>query len=73
MAAAAPQLFICGHSHVLRIAKDEAHNNMVFINPGAAGNHGFHAIKTLVRFEITGKAIRNLEVIEMGKRGAIPT
>jgi uncharacterized protein len=69
--AQAPDIFICGHSHILRIMKDPALNNMLYINPGAAGNHGFHAIKTLVRFEVTGKEIRNLEVIEIGKRGAL--
>ena len=66
-----PDLFICGHSHILRIIKDPAMNNMVYINPGAAGNHGFHHIKTLVRFNVKKKEIQNLEVIEMGRRGAI--
>lgn len=64
-----PDIFVCGHSHILRIAKDPAFNNMLYINPGAAGNQGFHRTKTLVRFEITGKEIKNLEVIEIGKRG----
>jgi uncharacterized protein len=66
-----PDIFICGHSHILRIQKDVAYKNMLYINPGAAGNHGFHLIKTIVRFEVIGKEIKNLEVIELGKRGAI--
>jgi uncharacterized protein len=66
-----PDLFICGHSHILRIKKDPSYNNMLYLNPGAAGNHGFHAIKTIVRFEINEKRIENMEVVELGKRGAL--
>ena len=66
-----PDIFICGHSHILRIKRDPDHNNMLYLNPGAAGNHGFHHMKTLVRLEITGKEIKNMEVIELGKRGVI--
>lgn len=65
-----PDVFICGHSHILRVKKDPAYN-MLYINPGAAGNHGFHSIKTLIRFEINTKIISKLEVIELGKRGAL--
>jgi len=66
-----PDIFICGHSHILRVKKDPAYKNMLYINPGAAGNHGFHPIKTLLRFEIVDKEIRKMEVVELGKRGAI--
>lgn len=66
-----PDMFICGHSHILRIARDERFNNMLYVNPGAAGNHGFHKIKTLVRFEIENSRIFNMEVIEIGKRGIV--
>jgi putative phosphoesterase len=66
-----PDIFICGHSHILRIKKDPGNKNMLYLNPGAAGNQGFHHVKTLVRFEIEKKEIKNLEVIEIGKRGAI--
>ena len=66
-----PDIFICGHSHILRVKKDPKYNNMLYLNPGAAGNHGFHLIKTLIRFEIVNKEIKNVEVIELGKRGAI--
>lgn len=67
----APNIFICGHSHILRIKKDPAFGNMLYLNPGAAGNHGFHTIKTLVRFEVNETHINNLEVIEIGKRGGL--
>ena len=62
-----PKLFICGHSHILKVMFDEK-NQLLHINPGAAGNHGFHAVKTLVRFSIDKDKISDLEVIELGKR-----
>lgn len=71
LSARIPDIFICGHSHILRIKKDAHYKNMVYLNPGAAGNHGFHSVKTLVRFEISGTEIKNMEVIELGKRGAL--
>lgn len=67
----APEIFICGHSHILRIMKDKNYNNMLYVNPGAAGQHGFHIIKTIVRFDIEQGIPKNMEVIELGKRGAI--
>lgn len=66
-----PDIFICGHSHILRVAKDPAYNGMLYLNPGAAGNQGFHHMKTLMRFEVAGKEISNLEVIELGRRGLV--
>jgi putative phosphoesterase len=66
-----PNLFICGHSHILRIKRDPNFNNMLYVNPGAAGNQGFHSMKTLVRFDISGNAIQNMEVVELGRRGAL--
>lgn len=63
-----PQLFICGHSHILKVQYDKK-NEMLFINPGASGNHGFHHIRTAVRFCIEGKNIKDLEVVELGQRG----
>jgi hypothetical protein len=51
--------------------RDPNLNNMLFLNPGAAGNQGFHAIRTIVRFDVKAKAITNMEVIELGKRGAL--
>lgn len=63
-------LFICGHSHILKIMPDKIHG-LLHINPGAAGYHGFHKVKTLIRFDIEQGKIRNPEVIELGKRGHI--
>jgi putative phosphoesterase len=65
-----PALFICGHSHILKVMRDPKHD-LLHMNPGAAGISGFHKIKTMLRFEINGKEIENLEVIELGLRGAI--
>jgi predicted metal-dependent peptidase len=53
------------------VVKDKTYQNMVYINPGAAGNHGFHHMKTILRFEILNKEIKNMEVIELGKRGKL--
>ncbi|PKR81000.1 YfcE family phosphodiesterase [Brumimicrobium salinarum] len=64
----APQLFICGHSHILLVKFDPKHQ-MLWLNPGACGNHGFHTVKTLLRFDLLSGEIKNLEVIEMGVRG----
>jgi putative phosphoesterase len=66
-----PQLFICGHSHILRVKRDPNFDNMLYVNPGACGNQGFHHIKTIVRFDLHEGKIENMEVIELGKRGAI--
>ncbi len=63
-----PDIFICGHSHILKIIYDKK-LNLLHLNPGAAGNSGFHKVKTLLRFSITGKEIKDMEIIEMGKRG----
>ena len=46
-----PDIFICGHSHILKVMNDKI-NNLLFINPGAAGNHGIHQVKTIVQFII---------------------
>ncbi len=61
-----PDLFISGHSHILKVKPDNKFN-LLHINPGAAGLQGFHQVCTLVRFQITGK-IENLEVVEFPKR-----
>ncbi|MFU8812378.1 MAG: metallophosphoesterase family protein [Balneolaceae bacterium] len=65
-----PDLFICGHSHILKIARDKELNNMLFINPGAAGKQGFQVYRTAVRFDISKGAMHNVEVINLGKLGA---
>lgn len=64
---APPKLFICGHSHILKVQFDKK-LKLLFMNPGAAGNHGFHKVKTMLRFEIDKTEIKNLEIIEI-KRG----
>jgi putative phosphoesterase len=66
-----PHIFICGHSHILRIGPDKEMNNMLYINPGAAGKEGFHKVRTLVKFELKNQKVKNMKVIELGKRGHI--
>ena len=63
-----PDLMICGHSHILKIARDPDNNKMLFMNPGAAGRHGFQVERTIMRFEIENGKIFNVEVIILGKR-----
>ncbi|GAA3571326.1 metallophosphoesterase family protein [Snuella lapsa] len=62
-----PRLFICGHSHILKVMPD-ASLNLLHMNPGAVGKHGFHKTRTMLRFTIDGSKIENLEVIEFNKR-----
>ena len=59
-----PNIFICGHSHILKIMNDKK-NKLLFLNPGAAGNHGVHQVKTIIKFDIDDKEIRNLKIIEL--------
>ncbi|WP_299986367.1 metallophosphoesterase family protein [uncultured Pontibacter sp.] len=63
-----PSLYITGHSHILKIMTDKSLNNLLHINPGAAGRHGFHKVRTMVRFAIDNGQVRDLQVIELGKR-----
>jgi putative phosphoesterase len=58
-----PDIFICGHSHILKVINDKK-LNLLHINPCAIGNQGFHQVRTMVRFQITKGEIINLEVIE---------
>lgn len=62
-----PTLFVCGHSHILKVMFDKKHQ-CLHLNPGAAGNHGFHKQKTLLRFSLAEGAIKDLEIIELGPR-----
>jgi putative phosphoesterase len=62
-----PQLFISGHSHILKVMHDKK-LNLLHMNPGAAGKHGFHQVRTMLRFEIDSGKISNLEVVELAKR-----
>lgn len=66
-----PDIFICGHSHILKVMRDKKYNNMLTINPGAAGIHGFHKMRTVIRFKIEDKKIFDMEVIELGLRGSL--
>ncbi len=65
-----PDLYICGHSHILKVMPDKQ-RGFLHMNPGACGNSGYHRIKTLIRFEINNGKIGNVEVIEIGKRGKL--
>lgn len=67
-----PNLFICGHSHILRVMNDAA-LNVLCMNPGAAGDQGFHHLRTVLRFTLGAGKISNLEAIELGKRGTCET
>lgn len=62
-----PKLFICGHSHILKVQFDKS-LNLLHMNPGACGIYGFHQVRTMLRFEIEGDKIQNLEIIELGKK-----
>jgi uncharacterized protein len=62
-----PKLFICGHSHILKVQFDKK-NNLLHMNPGACGKSGFHQIRTMLRFKIEGERIFELEIIELGKK-----
>ncbi len=62
-----PQLFICGHSHILKVMFDKQYN-LLHMNPGACGKSGFHKVRTMLRFAIEGNQIKDLEVVEIGNR-----
>ena len=65
-----PKILVCGHSHILKVEYDKA-NNLLYLNPGAAGRHGFHKKRTMIRFKINGKEIENMEIIELGNRSKL--
>lgn len=62
-----PKLFISGHSHILKVQFDKK-LNLLHLNPGAVGKHGFHKVRTMLRFTINGSDIKDLEIIELEKR-----
>lgn len=62
-----PQIFICGHSHILKVIYDN-NFNLLHLNPGASGREGFHKVRTALRFNVDGEKIKDLEVIELGLR-----
>lgn len=61
-----PKLFICGHSHILKVMQDKK-NNLLFMNPGAIGKHGFHKVRTMLRFVAEKGKLSGLEVVEMNR------
>lgn len=63
-----PNLLICGHSHILRVMPDKV-NNLLYINPGASGQHGFHTIRTVLKMTITDDKISDMAAVELGRRG----
>lgn len=63
-----PGLFICGHSHILKVMYDEQ-LHCLHMNPGAAGRQGWHTVRTIIRFTIDGSNMKDCEVIELGSRG----
>jgi putative phosphoesterase len=65
-----PDIFICGHSHILKVMYDKS-LNLLYMNPGACGISGFHNVKTFLKFDISGKEIKNLQVVELGPRAAL--
>jgi|GEM_PF-1403815 len=64
LTARPPKLFVSGHSHILKVMYDK-HLGTLHINPGAAGQYGFHKVRTIVRFVIDGTDIKDLEIMEM--------
>ncbi len=64
-----PKLFICGHSHILKVVNDKK-TGLLHINPGAAGRSGMHKVQTAVRFTIDNKKVSDLEILELKKNGS---
>ena len=65
-----PDVFICGHSHICKVMPDHTHH-LLHMNPGAYGHHGFHIIRTILKFSIHDKKVQDLRVVELGRRGKI--
>ncbi len=66
-----PNILIYGHSHILKVENDKK-NDILCVNPGAAGKHGFHKKRTMIRFNLINKQIENMEIIEIGDRSSLP-
>lgn len=64
-----PYLFICGHSHIVKVVGDKGRPPLIHLNPGAAGMQGFHRMRTIMRFDLEPAGLKNLQLIELGKRG----
>ncbi len=63
-----PDLLVCGHSHILKVMRDEQRNRMLCLNPGAIGKQGFHQRRTMLRFELAEGKVSKMEVIELGEK-----
>jgi hypothetical protein len=68
LAARKPGLFLCGHSHILRVMRDQK-LGLIHLNPGACGHAGWHQMRTILRFSVNAGKIEGLEAIELGPRG----
>ena len=66
-----PAIFICGHSHILKVISDPVYKPLLYLNPGAAGVHGFHQVRTLLRFKLDKGKVQDMQVIELGKRSMV--
>jgi len=65
-----PGFLICGHSHILKVQYDNRFN-LLYVNPGAVGQHGFHLVRTLITFEILKGKVTNMNAVELGRRGKL--
>ena len=65
LAKQVPDVFVCGHSHILRVMHDPKNAPLLYLNPGAAGQHGLNKLRTLLRFDIAAGKISNMEAIEL--------
>ena len=65
-----PNLYICGHSHICKVVPDKE-LDLLHMNPGACGHHGFHQIRTILKFQIDNGEIKNLSAVELGLRGGL--
>jgi predicted phosphodiesterase len=63
-----PGLFICGHSHILKVIRDPA-LGLLHMNPGACGHQGWHQVRTIMRFSVNAGKISSVQAIELGARG----
>ncbi|CAN5580810.1 metallophosphoesterase family protein [soil metagenome] len=63
-----PDIFVCGHSHILKVKRDPTMDNLLYLNPGAAGKTGFHIMRTAIRFTLQDRQITDMQVIELGKK-----
>lgn len=65
-----PDILICGHSHILKVQFDQRFQ-LLYVNPGATGHHGFHLMRTMITFEIGETGLKNMQAIELGRRGRL--